>query len=82
MIVKNSIRSGKWNKGIVTLEKQDTPDSLRLFIDKFIREHGDYVILDLIYPNGKTDKVVIDGSTQKLIFMTAWKIRGRVSNLR
>jgi hypothetical protein len=82
MIVQNSIRSGKWNKGIVTLEKRDTADNLRLFIDKFIREHGDYIILHLIYPDGREDKVVIDGGTQKHIFMTAWRVRGRMSNIR
>ena len=82
MKVRNSIQSGKWNKGIVTLEKQDTPDSLRLFISKFIQDHGSYVIFELIYPDGKEDKIVIDGETQKHIFMTAWRVRGKVSSIR
>jgi hypothetical protein len=82
MKIRNSIQSGKWNKGIVTFEKRDTPDSFRLFVERFIRDHGSYVILDLIYPDGKEDKIVIDGETQKHIFMMAWRVRGKVSSIR
>jgi hypothetical protein len=82
MRVQNSIRSGKWHKGIVHVESKDTVDSMRIFIERFIASHGPYVVLDLHFGDGKDDRVIIDGSIALNAFLMAWRIRGRVSRVR
>ena len=82
MRVQNSIRAGKWHKGIVHVESKDTVDSMRIFIERFVKSHGPYVILDLHFENGRDDRVIIDGTMSLNAFLMAWRIRGKVSQVR
>jgi hypothetical protein len=76
------MRSGKWHIGIVHLDSKDTPFAMGRFIERFIKDHGSYVILDLKFENGKEDRIVIDGPLAHHAFRMAWRIRGKVECLR
>ena len=82
LIITDSIDCGKWRKIIVRVEPLDTPDTMSRLIDRIVKDHGCYVILELNFSNKKTDCVVIDGETHLHIFKKAWKIRGKISCLR